>query len=323
MISNNSGNKLDDPSTMEDSPNDDYNERSPLLSHNTQPNNSLLSTPSVDTIRVPSITRYRPTNILRVLFFVEFLTLLIIWFVGKTIFVFLLIDFCKFFLRTGSSTHSLINDITHYHLTNSIFDLVAISTCKFILFIIFLTELETFLIARLYKPDSRPLFLWIRYSYTTILLLLSIGSLIFAIIKLIFILHEIEFSKLYLSSIYLFLIFSTTEFLGIIIFIPYLARLKLLEQSRSAVTKKKVDLKRLFSLAKAERSLLIIGTLFLLLSSATQIIQPYYFGKIVDDALTSDTMRSVNTDVFIIFGINCVGALASFFRSWVFELAGQ
>ena len=322
-MSSNTGNKLDDPSMIDDTPNGDYNERSPLLSHETQANDALLSTPNVDTIRVPSITRYRPTNILRALFLVEFLTLLIIWFIGRTS-LFLSLDFLlqiRSFI--GSSTHSLIDDIVHYHMTKSIFDLVAISTCKFILFIIFLTELETFLIARLYKPDSRSVFLWIRYFYTTVLLLLSIGSLTFAIIKLIFILHQMEFSKLYLSSIYLFLIFSAMEFIGIIIFIPYLARLKLLEQPRSTATKKKVDLKRLFSLAKTERSLLILGTLFLLLSSATQIIQPYYFGKIVDDALTSDTMRSVNTDVLIIFGINCVGALASFFRSWIFELSGQ
>lgn len=227
------------------------------------------------------------------------------------------------FFQIGSSTHSLIDDITHYHLTNSIFDLVAISTCKFILFIIFLTELETFLIARLYKPDSRPVFLFIRYIYTIILLLLSLCSLAFAIIKLIFVLHQIEFNKLYLSSIYLFLIFSSLELVGIIIFIPYLARLKLLEQERSTATKKKVDLKRLFSLAKSERPLLIVGTVFLLLSSATQIIQPYYFGKIVDDALTSDSMHSVNMDIMIIFGINFFGAIASFFRSWVFELSGQ
>ena len=83
MISNNTGNKLDDTSTMNDTPNGDYDEQSPLLSHNIQSNNSILTTPNVDTIRVPSITRYRPTNILRVLFFIEFLTLLIIWLVGK------------------------------------------------------------------------------------------------------------------------------------------------------------------------------------------------------------------------------------------------
>lgn len=83
MTSNNTGNKLDDTSTINGTPNGDYDERSPLLSHNTESNNSISTTPNVDTVRVPSITPYRPTNILRVLFFIEFLTLLIIWLVGK------------------------------------------------------------------------------------------------------------------------------------------------------------------------------------------------------------------------------------------------
>jgi len=39
--------------------------------------------------------------------------------------------------------------------------------------------------------------------------------------------------------------------------------------------------------------------------------------------MTSDSMSSVNTNVLIIFGINVIGAIASFFRSWLFELAGQ
>lgn len=80
-MSNYNGNQLDDASTI----NDDYDERSPLLSDHSVPNNSLLTTPNADTILVPSIVRYRPTNILRAFFFIEFLTLLIIWLVGKRI----------------------------------------------------------------------------------------------------------------------------------------------------------------------------------------------------------------------------------------------
>jgi hypothetical protein len=200
---------------------------------------------------------------------------------------------------------------------------VSVSICKFILLIILLTELETFIIARLYEPNSRPIFLFIRYFYTSLLILLSLCSLAFAIVKFVFIIRQLNLSKLYLSSVYLFLIFSSIECIGIILMIPYVSRLKLLEQERSTLKKKKVDLIRLFSLAKSERLLLSIGTVFLLLNSATQIAQPYFFGKIVDDALTSATMRPVTINVLILFGINCVGAITSFFRSWIFELAGQ
>jgi hypothetical protein len=216
-----------------------------------------------------------------------------------------------------------MDDIIHYKFTTSIFDLVSVSTCKFILFIIFLTELETFIIARLYQPNDRPFFIFIRYFYTILLIILILCSLAFSIIKLIFILRESDFNKTYLSSIYLFLIFSSIEFIGMILLIPYLSRIKLLEQQRSTSTKKKVDLRRLFTLAKSERLLIGIGTTFLLISSAAPIAQTYYFGKVVDDAITSSSMRLVTINVLIIFGINVVGAITSFFRAWLFELAGQ
>ncbi|CAF3345962.1 unnamed protein product [Rotaria sp. Silwood1] len=283
---------------------DEKDERSPLLSDNTQQNNSILLAPISDTILVPSISRYRLTNILRSILFIEFLTLFIIWLVG-------------------SRTHSLIDDIIHYQFTTSIFDIVSVSLCKLILLIIFLTELETSVIARLYNPNSPQSFIFIRYFYTIILLLLSSCSLTFSIIKFIFVLYKLNLNKLYLSLVYLFLIFSSIEFIGTLLMIPYLTRIKLTEQQRSNLTKKKVDLRRLLSLAKSERLLIGTAILFLLLSSATQIIQPYLFGKIVDYALTSDTMRLVNIYVLILFGSNCAGAIGSSFRSWLFELAGQ
>ena len=175
----------------------------------------------------------------------------------------------------------------------------------------------------MYHPDARLLFTFIRY-FTTVLLLLSAScSLAFAIIKLIFVLRGSSLNTLYLSTVYIFLVFSTIEFIGMILMIPYLCRLKLLEQERSTVTKKQVDLKRLMTLAKSERLFIFLGSIFLLASSATQIVIPYYFGKIVDDALKFESMRSVSISVLILFGINCAGALASFFRSWLFALAGQ
>jgi hypothetical protein len=303
MASNDAENNFDDVAILDVTPDND-DDQNPLLSDNIKTNGSILLAPTVDTILVPSISHYRLTNILRTLLFIEFLTLFIIWLIG-------------------SSTHSLIDDITHYRLTTSIFDLVAISICKFILYIIFLTELETFIIARLYQPNSRPLFIFIRYFGAFILIILSACSLAFAIVKLIFILRELNLDKLYLSTVYLFLIFSSIEFIGMILMIPYLSRIKLLQQERSTSTKKKVDLKRLFSLAKSESSMLGIGTFFLLLSSVTQIVQPYFFGKIVDDAVTADSMGPITKNVLILFGINCVGAVTSFFRAWLFELAGQ
>jgi hypothetical protein len=78
-----SNNEVDDGPAI-----NSYNERTPLLNSNTHPNNSIISTPNVDTILVPSISHYRPTNILRVIFFIEFLTLAIIWLTGRIFFVY-------------------------------------------------------------------------------------------------------------------------------------------------------------------------------------------------------------------------------------------
>ncbi|UJR33415.1 hypothetical protein I4U23_020859 [Adineta vaga] len=303
MISTDSNDNIDDVAILDITTQTD-DDQQPLLTTPTEQNNSVLLTPNVDTILVPSTSRYPLTVILYILLFIEFLTMLIIWLIGY-------------------STHSLIDDIIHYQLTTSIFDLVAISIFKLVSLIILLTELERFVINRLRHPNARILFTFIRYSTTILLLLLAACSLAFAIIKLIFVLHESKLNTLYLSTVYAFLVFSSIELIGVILMIPYLSRIKLVPQSQSTVMKKKVDLKRLFSLAKSERFFISIGTFFLFVSSATQIALPYYFGKIVDDAITSATMRSVNTNVLILLGINCVGALASFFRAWVFELAGQ
>lgn len=70
---------------FEDIKSDNNDERTPLLLNNIQKNN--INTPTTDDgddiIHVPSITSYRPTNILRFILFIEFLTILIIWFAGN------------------------------------------------------------------------------------------------------------------------------------------------------------------------------------------------------------------------------------------------
>ena len=70
---------LDDVAILDVTSNTD-DDKEPLLANSI---NNILSTPHVDTVLVPSISRYRLTNILRSMVFLEFLTLLIIWLVGK------------------------------------------------------------------------------------------------------------------------------------------------------------------------------------------------------------------------------------------------
>lgn len=73
--------KSDDVAIL-DVTSDNDDDQSPLLSDTTQQNGSVLLTPNVDKILVPSIGRYRLTNILRVVLLIEFLTMLTIWLAG-------------------------------------------------------------------------------------------------------------------------------------------------------------------------------------------------------------------------------------------------
>ena len=92
MTSNNSRRKSNDAQfTDRESVDIDNNERTPLLNNTIQQDNPTVSTPNVDIVRVPSISRYRLTTILRIIFFIEFLTLLIIWFAGMKHLFFLFI----------------------------------------------------------------------------------------------------------------------------------------------------------------------------------------------------------------------------------------
>ncbi|CAF1125845.1 unnamed protein product [Rotaria sordida] len=280
-----------------------------LLDDNFQNTNINNSDSSIhNTILIPSISNFRLTNILRGLVFLEFFLLFIIW-----------------LAVSGSRTHLLIDDIIHFHLTTSIFDLVIISMFKLILLIILLTELEILVILRLYRPIDRSSFSFNRYLFIIALLLIAIGSLTFAIIKFVIIFHqEFQLSKLYLSCIYIFLVCSLLEFIGILFIFPYLNRLKLIEQQREQNRQEKqVDIRRVFSLAKEERSLMIIGTFFLFIASAIDIVDIILFGQIIAFALKYESMHSVNVIILIFFGIDFINCICTFFNTWLFDLAGQ
>lgn len=102
-------------------------------------------------------------------------------------------------------------------------------------------------------------------------------------------------------------------------------KLKLIEKQQQSTdqTKKHVDISRLLSLAKAERSLIMLGTVFLLISSTVEIVDIIFFGKIINSALDSQSMSSVNRNITILLCIDFVGSVATFIHSWLFTLAGQ
>lgn len=98
------------------------------------------------------------------------------------------------------------------------------------------------------------------------------------------------------------------------------------KQTRSELEQnenKKVDLKRLLKTARSELSILVGATLFMTISSVTNIIVPYFFGAVVDAATKYTDLNQMNLYVIYMFIILLIGSIASGFRSWLFGLAGQ
>jgi len=80
----------------------------------------------------------------------------------------------------------------------------------------------------------------------------------------------------------------------------------------------------LLTLARPERSLLVVGTVMLFLSGLSQLAMPYVFGRVVDAVggpnQSAVRLRDSILELVVIFGF---GSVASFFRGWLFTLAGQ
>eukprot|EP00049_Salpingoeca_infusionum_P001664 m.49910 g.49910 ORF g.49910 m.49910 type:complete len:823 (+) comp11127_c1_seq1:609-3077(+) len=86
----------------------------------------------------------------------------------------------------------------------------------------------------------------------------------------------------------------------------------------------KANLKRLASLAKPERTLIAFGTIFLLISGASGIVAPLYFGKVIDAAADpAQGQKEFHRNVLILGLIYLMGAIATFLRAWLFGWAGQ
>ncbi|XP_062890531.1 ABC transporter B family member 1-like isoform X2 [Mobula hypostoma] len=120
-------------------------------------------------------------------------------------------------------------------------------------------------------------------------------------------------------------VFSLVEFPFCVFCNRFLRRLQIfrivqsIEEERDQ--KSKADLKRLFSLAKDEVLICLGGMLALVVSCLSQIVAPFFFGKVIDSAMES--MEELDRMILILFGIYVGGAVCSFFRAYFFTLAGH
>jgi hypothetical protein len=217
-----------------------------------------------------------------------------------------------------------VDDIIHFNLQRSIFDLVVISTVKVILLVILVTELETVVINCLYRPIICRSFINKKNILLIFLILIVIGSLTFSIIKLIIVVHNLSLSKLNLSAVCIFVAASSLESIGILLIYFYLKKLKLIEQRLvDSKNEEKINLRRIFSLVQSERSWLSIGFFFLLISSFIETVDLFLFGKILGLASEQESMHSINITIAIVLSLDLVSSIATFIYSWVFALAGQ
>ncbi|XP_063726840.1 ABC transporter B family member 1-like isoform X2 [Symsagittifera roscoffensis] len=92
----------------------------------------------------------------------------------------------------------------------------------------------------------------------------------------------------------------------------------LLLSRRTKLTSK---LSRVTALAYPEWKLLSVGTISLLLASASSLLLPFFFGEIIDDA-TNPNNDNLNRNIMILTIIAVSGSLFSLVRGWAFNLAG-
>ena len=230
--------------------------------------------------------------------------------------------------------------VTEFHIRTSVFDLVVLSIVKVAILAILYNVLETltFRIATSTNTASH------RKSWMFVSLLLWIlnfGNLIYVTFKGVLVLQDYRSNKSVLTDTYYALCISSFVFalLEIFVFIWYLSFLKkqksvyqrLTEEGSShdpeakpekKEAKKSISITRLMKLAKPEALLIFLGTLGLAASSGSQMIAPMYFGNVIE-AATIRGMAALNRDVIVLFLIYLLGAVGSFFRSWLYTLAGQ
>lgn len=88
--------------------------------------------------------------------------------------------------------------------------------------------------------------------------------------------------------------------------------------------KKKVSLKRLLGLARPEWGVIGLGFCCLLVSTASSIATPLYFGKVIDAASPAHHNPELLNKCILELGVIFVlGSVASFLRMYCFQLAGQ
>ena len=92
---------------------------------------------------------------------------------------------------------------------------------------------------------------------------------------------------------------------------------------RTRRLRKQASIGRLASLARPELKLIIVGTVFMLLSSLANLATPAFFGHVIDAVTRSKSDSELKKSIVILVLIFVGGSISTALRAYVFTLAGQ
>jgi len=278
---------------------------------------------------------------------------------------------------------SEFDQIVRFHFTQSIFDILLLSSVKLVLLYILISELERSCIQiaiysfpiysnaqinEINQSADEPVEvvastsgtadndLLIRETYVQItnnsfvyffkrlfhflILIICLISMIYSSVKFSLVLkliiesqttksHRLPMEFYFFSIICTEFAFTLLELLFSLFSWKFMSKVistilkQLISNESESDQKKNIDLKRLLSIMKPELGILFIGSIMLVISSISNIIVPYFFGIVVDSATRYSDLTEMNMFVIYMLSVLIAGSLASGFRSWLFELAGQ
>lgn len=230
----------------------------------------------------------------------------------------------------GGDSDYLEENVEHFKFKDSVFDLAAVAFLKISILFFIYALLESVSLKQIDQPYDKAL--TSRKCFCHFLaIILSVGSLTFSVTKGILIFEDVSekhklhptYYALVISSI-VFSFLETLFALGSFVAMRRLKVQRILNTPNDAESKKKrkVNLKRLMTLAKPELFLLFIASVALIAASGAQIAAPYFFGKVIQASMEKG-MSHLNETIVLLCLIYLAGALAALLRSWLFTLAGQ
>ena len=89
------------------------------------------------------------------------------------------------------------------------------------------------------------------------------------------------------------------------------------------VPRSRLDLRRIFTLARPEASALIFGTLALIVASVTSLAAPTLVGGLVDGVMDDAGRDALDQAALMLLGVFAISGVAGALRSYLFTVAGE